>query len=88
MKDIEIKITRATRYVDIEKETEKVGNEGENLQTNLVFSFTDTFVNGQARLEYTINGEEGTIALIGPKRMEYERVITLLNYIMDNISNK
>ena len=28
------------------------------------------------------------IALIGPKRMEYERVITLLNYIMDNISNK
>ena len=35
-----------------------------------------------------INGEEGTIALIGPKRMEYERVITLLNYIMDNISDK
>ena len=40
------------------------------------------------KTKYTINGEEGTIALIGPKRMEYERVITLLNYIMDNISNK
>ena len=40
------------------------------------------------KTKYTINGEEGTIALIGPKRMEYERVITLLNYIMDNISIK
>ena len=37
------------------------------------------------KTRYTINGEEGTIALIGPKRMEYDRVITLLNYIMDNI---
>ena len=37
--------------------------------------------------KYMINGEECTIALICPKRMEYERVITLLNYIMDNISN-
>ena len=39
------------------------------------------------KTKYMINGEEGTIALIGPKRMEYERVITLLNYIMDNISD-
>ena len=37
------------------------------------------------KTKYMINGEEGTIALIGPKRMEYDRVITLLNYIMDNI---
>ena len=35
--------------------------------------------------KYSINGEEGTIALIGPKRMEYDRVISLLNYIMKNI---
>jgi hypothetical protein len=34
-----------------------VGNIGENLQSMLVFSFIDEFVNGQARLEYTINGE-------------------------------
>ena len=40
------------------------------------------------KTKHVINGEEGTIALIGPKRMEYERVITLLNYIMDNISDK
>ena len=37
------------------------------------------------KTKYTVNGEEGTIALIGPKRMEYERVVTLLNYIKDNI---
>ncbi len=37
------------------------------------------------KTKYTINGEEGTIALIGPKRMEYDRVITLLNYIKENI---
>lgn len=37
------------------------------------------------KTKYTLNGEEGTIALIGPKRMEYDRVISLLNYITDNI---
>ena len=37
------------------------------------------------KTKYQVNGEEGTIALIGPKRMEYDRVITLLNYIMENI---
>ena len=40
------------------------------------------------KTKYVANGEEGTIALIGPKRMEYERVITLLNYIKENIEKK
>ena len=63
MKNIEIKITKSTRYVDIENETQKVGNEGENLQTNLIFSFTDSFVEGQARLEYIIDGESRYVIL-------------------------
>lgn len=37
------------------------------------------------KTKYNINGEEGTLALIGPKRMEYDRAITLLNYIKQNI---
>ena len=37
------------------------------------------------KTKYTVNGEEGTIALIGPKRMEYERVVGLLNFIKENI---
>ena len=38
------------------------------------------------KTKYVVDGEEGTIALIGPKRMDYDRVITLLNYINDNIN--
>ena len=37
------------------------------------------------KMKYNFKGEEGTIALIGPKRMEYDRVIPLLNYIRKNI---
>ncbi len=37
------------------------------------------------KTKYNINGQEGTIALIGPKRMEYQRAISLLNYINDNL---
>lgn len=40
------------------------------------------------KTKYNINGEEGTIALIGPKRMEYDRVVTLLDYIMNNIDKE
>ena len=37
------------------------------------------------KTKYNINGEEGTIAIIGPKRMEYDRVVTLLDYIKNNL---
>ncbi len=37
------------------------------------------------KTKYFINNEEGTIAIIGPKRMEYDRVISLLDYIKQNI---
>lgn len=37
------------------------------------------------KTKYNNNGEEGTIALIGPKRMEYDHVVTLLNYIKENL---
>lgn len=40
------------------------------------------------KTKYNLNGEEGTIALIGPKRMEYDRVVTLLNYIMNSIEKE
>ena len=39
------------------------------------------------KTKYTINGEEGTIALIGPKRMEYDRATMLLEYLKNNIEN-
>ncbi len=37
------------------------------------------------KTKYKVNDGEGTIALIGPKRMEYDRVIALLDYIKQNI---
>ncbi len=37
------------------------------------------------KTKYEIDGEEGTIAIIGPKRMEYGRVVTLLDYIKSNL---
>ena len=40
------------------------------------------------KTKYNVNGSEGTIALIGPKRMEYDRVISLLNYITKNINDR
>lgn len=40
------------------------------------------------RKKYHINGEEKTIAVIGPKRMDYGRIVSLLEYIDDEIDNR
>ena len=61
MKNIEIKLNRRTSMVYLDNTI--LGNEGENLQGDIIFSFSDTFVNGQARLEYEINGETKYIPL-------------------------
>ena len=37
---------------------------------------------------YNINGEEGTIAIVGPKRMEYDRVFGLLEYINKELERR
>lgn len=37
------------------------------------------------KTKYNIDGTEGTIAIIGPKRMEYDRVVALLDYIKNNL---
>ena len=34
---------------------------------------------------YNVNGEEGTIAIVGPKRMEYDKVVGLLEFINKEI---
>ena len=37
------------------------------------------------KTKFCLNGEEKTIAIVGPKRMEYDKVIALLDYINKNI---
>ena len=40
------------------------------------------------KTKYNLNGEEGTIAIVGPKRMEYDRVIGLLEYLSNELNEK
>ena len=40
------------------------------------------------KTKYKNGDEEGVIAIIGPKRMEYSKVVSLLDYIKKNIDNK
>ena len=39
------------------------------------------------KTKYNVNGEEGTLAIVGPKRMEYNRAMMLLEYLKNNIEN-
>ena len=50
MENIDIVINKRTRMIQDLPRT-VIGNDGENLQENLVFSFEDEFAEGQARLE-------------------------------------
>ncbi|NLC48306.1 MAG: heat-inducible transcription repressor HrcA [Tenericutes bacterium] len=40
------------------------------------------------KTKYNVNGLEGTIAIIGPKRMEYDRVVNMLEYLKKHIENR
>ena len=37
------------------------------------------------KTNFKTNSEEGTLAIIGPKRMEYDRVVSILEYLKENI---
>ena len=60
MNNIEIRINKKSKMVDLSKTF--LGNEGESLQGKLIFSF-DEFVEGQARLEFEIDGKTDMIFL-------------------------
>lgn len=68
MKDLIVTINRNNRQVDLSKST--IGNDGENLQGNIIFRFSNEFVNGQARLEYIIDNVKRYIFL-GKHENEY-----------------
>ena len=62
----------------------KASDEGINIYIGSENEFDDDVT--IIKTKYNVDGEEGTIALIGPKRMEYDRVISLLDYIIKNIN--
>lgn len=37
------------------------------------------------KTKYNVNGREGTLAILGPKRMEYDRVVSLLEFLKNSI---
>ena len=37
------------------------------------------------KTKFKRGNEEGTIAIVGPKRMDYDRVLTMLEYMKENI---
>ena len=40
------------------------------------------------KTKYDVDGEEGTNAIIGPKRMEYDKVVSYLDYIKKKIERE
>ncbi len=40
------------------------------------------------KANYRTDSEEGSIAIVGPKRMDYERVLKMLDYIVENIERQ
>lgn len=62
MENINVLISKKTRMVTLSKST--LGNDGENLQENLVFSFVDEFVDGTARLEITMPDDTSSYAML------------------------
>jgi heat-inducible transcriptional repressor len=40
------------------------------------------------KTKYHADGREGTIAIIGPKRMEYDRVVNMLEYIKEHVEKR
>ena len=69
MNNINIKINKETRQVDLSKSV--IGNDGENLQEKLVFSFNN-FVNGTARLELLKHGATASYVMLTKVGETYE----------------
>lgn len=61
MGNINVIINKQTRQVNLSKSV--IGNDGENLQEKMIFSFNDSFVNGTARLELNRNKTKSYIML-------------------------
>lgn len=79
----------ASKFEDeklIHKIEEKKDAKGINIYIGEENEFDDSVT--VIKTTYKFHGEEGTIAIIGPKRMEYDRVVGLLSYINKNLNDE
>ena len=81
-------IKRIVNKFDDEALVSKIEEDGEGINVyigeNSKFDPNVTVI----KSKYKINGEEGTIAIVGPKRMEYDKVIALLKYINEELEKE
>lgn len=76
-----------SKFEDIDSiETMKEDSNGVNIYIGSETELSDDV--SVIKTKYNIGGEEGTIAIIGPKRMEYGRVVALLDYIKSNLGGE
>ena len=61
MKNLVVNVSRATRMVSLPENFISV--DGENLQSNLVFKFTDEFVDGTGRAEFKVGNDKNYVIL-------------------------
>ncbi len=71
-----------SKFDDVNAITEEENN-GINIYIGSESEISDDM--SVIKTKYNFNGESGTIAIIGPKRMEYGKVVSLLDYIKNNI---
>ena len=79
----------ASKFEDedlIRKIEEKKGSKGINIYIGNDNEFDPNVT--VIKTTYHYHGEEGTIAIIGPKRMEYDRVVGLLSYLNEHLNEE
>ena len=72
----------------IDELEEKSNQSGENSKDIEVYIGNENGVDPDVtviKTNYKTNKDEGTIAIVGPKRMEYSKVVNLLDYIKKQI---
>ena len=74
-----------SKFDDVNSITEEENN-GINIYIGKDSEISDDI--SVIKTKYNYNGEEGTIAIVGPKRMEYDRVVSILDYIKEHIGGK
>jgi heat-inducible transcriptional repressor len=84
------KIRQIVSKFDDKNIIRKIEEMGDDNDVNIYIGSENEFDDDMTviKTKYSVDGQDGTIALVGPKRMEYDRVITLLNYITENIKGE
>ncbi len=79
----------ANKFEDTEV-VRKIERNDEDGNINIYIGEENEFDNDVTvvKSKITIDGEASTIAIVGPKRMEYARVVGLLEYIKNNLNDR